>query len=800
MTRAGWYLLLSAGALLGQSALPVVTVVAETGTNSQLVSPGAYVYVLGTGFGTKASVTVNGVGVLILDTTPTALTMQMPITAVPGPATLVMTTAAGSSSPFSFLISPVSPSILTDDASTPPSSYFTLGGSLSYNLAPGSDVEVPVNGLGPQSPPPTPVVLIDGTPVTALGVSSIANWNFFLLGGTTVNMPAVQFRIPNLSYGHHILQIQTGSVTTNPLALDLFFTGLIVSPTGLTFNGVQGGPVPPPQITTVLSGVGNLNFTVSAATLSGGPWLTVSPQSGSAQVGQTGTSLQVSVNASGLSAGTYYGTIQVTAPGLANSPQVVSVVLNISTASASIGAVLSSAGLIFVGSVVGAAPAAQMVSVYNPTASSLSFTTALAGTNAAAHFHYNLVSASITSGQTVTETIGVNTAGLSVGTYTGNITMTFSDGSTRVISLLLLVTSGATPAAIRAAPLTTASGCKPTKLLPVFLGPGNSFNVPAAWPTPILVSVVDDCGSSLVAGDVHAEFSNGDPVLTLASLNNGTWAGTWPPGNPRSSGIIIEAIAAAANSNIVGETEITGGVAANPNVPVLDAGGIVDLAAYGSVVSPGSLIAVFGSQLAAAQAQAPSLPLPVLLSNTTLYVGAEPVPLIFTSSGQVNAMMPYDVTPDATHPLIAQIGTALSAPQTVLVASTHPAIFTVDQSGTGAGVIVHGSTGALITSASPAQPGEVVVIYCTGLGAVTPPVPAGTATPLDSLTTTVNTVTATIGGAPANVLFAGISPGSTGLYQVNAVVPTGLPNSNSTAVILSVGTQSSPMVTMSLQN
>lgn len=799
MTRAGWYLLVSAGALLGQSAPPVVTVVAETGTNTQLLSPGAFVYVLGTGFGTKAAVNVNGVGALVLETTPTALTIQMPTTAVPGPATLVVTTTVGSSAPFAFLISPVSPSILTDDGATPPTSYFTLSGTLLYDLAPGDSVEVPVNGLGPQSPPPTPVVLIDGNPVTVLGTSSLT-WNFFLLGGMTVNMPTVQFRIPNLAYGHHGVQIQIGGVTTNPLALDLFFSGLVVSPAGLTFNAVQGGPVPPPQTTTVLSGVGNLNFSVSPSTVSGGMWLTVSPQSGSAEVGQTGTSLRVAVNPSGLSAGTYYGTLQVTAPGLANSPQLVSVVLNVSAATANIGAVLSSAGLIFVGSAGEAAPPAQMVTVYNPSASSLSFTSALAGTNAAAHFNYNLVSGSMQPGQTLTLTIGVSTAGISAGTYNGTITMTFSDGSTRVISLLLLVTSGTTPSAIRPGPLTTASGCKPTKLLPVFLGPGNNFNVPAAWPTPILVTVVDDCGSDLLTGSVHVEFSNGDPVLSLASLNNGSWAVTWPPGNPRSSGITITAVAAAADSNLVGNAQITGGVAANPNVPVLSAGGIVDLAAYGGVVSPGSLIAVFGSQLAAAQAQAPTLPLPILLSNTTLYLGAEPVPLIFTSSGQVNAMMPYDVTPEATHPLIAQVGTALSAPQTVLVASAHPAVFTVDQSGTGAGVIVHGSTGALITSSSPAQPGEVVVIYCTGLGAVTPPVPAGTATPLNSLTTTVTTVTATIGGAPANVLFAGISPGSTGLYQVNAVVPTGLPKSDATSVILSVGTQASPAVTIALQN
>src|SRR5579863_951448 len=624
MTRAGWYLILSAGALLGQAALPVVSSVNQTGTNTKLVSPGAFIYVLGTGFGTSATVTVNGVSALVLETTDTALTMQIPSAVAPGPANLVLTSTVGSSTPFAFLLSPFSPSLLTDPTANPPTSYFTLSATFKYNLAPGDFVEVPVNGLGPQSPPPAPVVLIDGNAIPALGVSSIGKWDVFLLGGITVNMPAVQFQIPNLPYGHHSLTVQAGAVTTNPLALDLFFTGLVVSPTGLTFNAVQGGPAPPPQTTTVLSGVGTINFSVSPATLSGGTWFTVSPQSGSAQVGQTGTTLQVAVNPSGLSAGTYYGTIQVAALGIANSPQLVSVVLNVLPASANIGAVLSSAGLIFVGPAGGASPPAQTVTVYNPSASALSFTSVLAGTNASVHFHYNPLNASIPSGQSVALTIGDSTAGLAAGTYNATIALTFSDASTRVISLLLLVTSGTTASAVRTGPSPAATGCTPTKLLPVLTGPGNGFNVPASWPTPILVTVVDNCGSNLLTGSVHAEFSNGDPVLTLASLNNGTWTGAWPPVNARPSGITITVVASAADSNLVGTSQITGGVAANPNVPVLNQGGVVDLAAYGGVVSPGSLIAVFGSQLAAAQAQALSLPLPVLLSNTTLFLGAEP--------------------------------------------------------------------------------------------------------------------------------------------------------------------------------
>jgi len=77
-------------------------------------------------------------------------------------------------------------------------------------------------------------------------------------------------------------------------------------PGGLLFLTTVGG-VLPPQIVTVYSGSSSpLTFQASAATTSGGGWLSVTPTMGTASQSAPGVTM-VSVNASKLSAGVYHG-------------------------------------------------------------------------------------------------------------------------------------------------------------------------------------------------------------------------------------------------------------------------------------------------------------------------------------------------------------------------------------------------------------------------------------------------------------------------------------------------------------
>jgi uncharacterized protein (TIGR03437 family) len=90
-------------------------------------------------------------------------------------------------------------------------------------------------------------------------------------------------------------------------------------------------------------------------------------------------------------------------------------------------------------------------------------------------------------------------------------------------------------------------------------------------------------------------------------------------------------------------------------------------------------------------------------------------------------------------------------------------------------------------------------MYAAGLGLVNPPVEAGTAAPATVLTKALNDVTVTIGDKQAAVLFAGLTPGFTGLYQVNATVPEGVTAGDQVPVVLTVAGRSSPPVTIAVR-
>ena len=164
--------------------------------------------------------------------------------------------------------------------------------------------------------------------------------------------------------------------------------------------------------------------------------------------------------------------------------------------------------------------------------------------------------------------------------------------------------------------------------------------------------------------------------------------------------------------------------------------------------------------------------------------------------------MPFEIPVNGTQQLLVEQNGMYSLPETVVVATANPAVFTQSETGQGPGVVVVYKTDGTVfeTNASQfASAGDLLVIYCTGLGTVSPPVADGAAAPLTPLSKTVNPVTVTIGGQPAKVMFAGLTPTLAGLYQVNAIVPGGVTAASDVPVIVTAAGFSGAPVTVAIQ-
>ena len=205
----------------------------------------------------------------------------------------------------------------------------------------------------------------------------------------------------------------------------------------------------------------------------------------------------------------------------------------------------------------------------------------------------------------------------------------------------------------------------------------------------------------------------------------------------------------------------------------LDPLGVTSAASFapaGNPIAPGEFIALFGSGLAKSL-QTATVPYPKTLNGVTVTINGVAAPLYFVSANQINCIVPYATT-GPTASIVVQNGTN-SNTVTVPVAATAPGVFTSDQSGSGNGAMRHTDSAATIIDAGhPASPGETIQIYLTGMGAVNPSVPDGTAGTITTLYQTISDVVVLVAGQPATVLFKGLAPGFPGLYQFNVTLPT----------------------------
>jgi uncharacterized protein (TIGR03437 family) len=209
-------------------------------------------------------------------------------------------------------------------------------------------------------------------------------------------------------------------------------------------------------------------------------------------------------------------------------------------------------------------------------------------------------------------------------------------------------------------------------------------------------------------------------------------------------------------------------------------------------VSPGEIVTLIGSGIGPALALPPgSSASSTVLGDTTVLFDGITAPLLFASPNQINAIVPFGVSGQDTTQMVITSGGQVIAGLPLPVTAAAPAIFSLAATGVGPGAILNQDT-SLNSQLNPADRGSVVAIYATGFGQTDPPGVDGQVT-ADLLPRPTLHVSVQIGGADAEVLYAGAAPGLVaGVFQINCRIPTNLAPGDSVAVRLIVGAALSP--------
>ncbi len=230
-------------------------------------------------------------------------------------------------------------------------------------------------------------------------------------------------------------------------------------------------------------------------------------------------------------------------------------------------------------------------------------------------------------------------------------------------------------------------------------------------------------------------------------------------------------------------------VAAGP--PVVDFQGVLDNAIFapGDTISRGDIVAVKGQQLSmlpGALGTAP--PLSTRVADTQVLLNGVLIPIFYSSYGQINCQIPTDAPTGTATLQVKRTDGQASNLVTVDIGPRAPRLLRFNIGDYGA--IVNARDGSYPLPAGaipgsnthPASAGDTLIIYAIGLGDTNPFVATGAAAPSSPLARVSGIAAVNFGGGIGGALaipdFVGLSPSSAGLYQVNVLIPQGVPKGN----------------------
>ena len=325
------------------------------------------------------------------------------------------------------------------------------------------------------------------------------------------------------------------------------------------------------------------------------------------------------------------------------------------------------------------------------------------------------------------------------------------------------------------------------------------------------------------------------PIGTLAIQGKSVWTSSAQPGLERilivglNQNALIDGVLATLSIQVTGGASpgvyplgLTNAIASDPTggpVPLSTGDGGVVVTGTGVTapaisavanaaswatgpVAPGEIVIIAGNFMADSAligAQTSAGFVAASLGATTVLFDDVQAPLLYTMANQLSAIVPYEVSGQAQTSIQVEYQGVRSTPFTVAVAPTAPGIFTLNESGSGQGAIVN-QDGSINGPGNPAAGGDAVSIYCTGEGQTAPLGTDGIIVTAADLRQPVQTVTVSIGGQNATVLYAGSAGDEVaGLLQIDARVPLGITPSTATPVTITIGGSSQPGVTMAVQ-
>jgi uncharacterized protein (TIGR03437 family) len=212
--------------------------------------------------------------------------------------------------------------------------------------------------------------------------------------------------------------------------------------------------------------------------------------------------------------------------------------------------------------------------------------------------------------------------------------------------------------------------------------------------------------------------------------------------------------------------------------PAVNSAGVVSSTAFGGFRSAarGSWLEIYGSNLAQntrewASSDFADGKAPTSLSGTSVSIGGRPAYVAYVSPGQVNVQVP-DSLVAGQHDVVVQTALGSSVASKITVEDVLPGLFAPASLRSGgrqyAGVVL--ADGSLASASAPkVRPGDTVTLYGIGFGSVAPNLAAGEI--VRNANSVVLPLKVYFGDTPATVTYAGLAPGTLGLYQINIVVP-----------------------------